>query len=109
MIDLRSESLMTFAELVKSIPRRRQNRPIALSTLHRWRQNGIRKVRLETVRVGGSWMTSMEAYHRFIHRVTQCFAPNETPASNTTFNQDYSDVVNAMLLPAKSPRTARRT
>ena len=40
------------------------------STLHRWRLRGIAGVRLETVRVGGRRLCSVEAVRRFVDRVT---------------------------------------
>lgn len=69
-LNVNTERLLTFRALCQRIPRRRAERPVALSTVHRWRAFGIRGVRLEAVRVGGSWLTSEEAFTRFTQRLT---------------------------------------
>jgi Protein of unknown function (DUF1580) len=74
-LDVNVEKLMTFRELTKRIPHRRSNRPLALSTIHRWRANGIRGVRLDAIRIGGSWLTSEEAFARFCQRLTTASNP----------------------------------
>ena len=68
--DLTQETLITFATLAKRQPRRQRGRPVHVSTIHRWRNPGIRGVRLEAVRAGAAWVTSMEAFGRFCRRLT---------------------------------------
>ena len=70
MLDLNNESLIPFVEAAKRLPRRRAGRPTHVATLHRWRSRGLRGVRLEAVRVGGVWHTSVEALNRFFARLT---------------------------------------
>jgi hypothetical protein len=41
------------------LPRKRRDRPVHASTVHRWRHPGVNGVRLEAVRIGGSWCTSL--------------------------------------------------
>lgn len=69
-IDITQEKLVSFHELASSLPRRRQNRPVHVSTIHRWRQRGIGGVRLEAIRVGAAWHTSWESFARFCERLT---------------------------------------
>lgn len=69
-IDPNCEHLITFKELAESLPRRRGDRPIHLSTIHRWRSRGLKGIRLEAIRIGGSWCTSREAFGRFASRLT---------------------------------------
>ena len=69
-IDVSNEQLISFAELAKSLPRRRGDRPVHLATIHRWRSRGLKSIRLEGVRVGGAWHTSREAFRRFTERLT---------------------------------------
>ena len=45
-------------------------RPPGLRTLYRWSAKGIRGVRLETIRVGGSLCTSVQALQRFFDRLS---------------------------------------
>ncbi len=69
-IDVIEENLISFRELAASLPSRRENRPIHISTLHRWRSRGVRGIKLEATRVGGAWCTSWEAFRRFCDRLT---------------------------------------
>lgn len=71
MIDIKHETLITLSEATKFVPRRRRGRKASVSTLYRWAsKSGHRGVRLETLRVGGSLCTSMEAMQRFFERLT---------------------------------------
>lgn len=69
-IDIQNEKLISFAELATSLPSRRKNRPVHVSTIHRWRSSGICGIRLEAIRVGGAWHTTQEAFARFCQRLT---------------------------------------
>jgi hypothetical protein len=77
MIDVNEETLLTFAEVTKSIPGRPH-----VSTLHRWRQKGVRGVKLETLLVGGRRMVSREALERFFTNITAA-AENDAPSART--------------------------
>lgn len=44
---------------------------VSRSTVHRWLTAGIQGIRLEGVRVGGTWYTSIEALRRFLTATTQ--------------------------------------
>jgi hypothetical protein len=50
---------------LKNLPRRRQKRRLHVATCYRWAQVGVRGVRLETIRVGGTLCTSIAALQRF--------------------------------------------
>lgn len=69
--DLTLEKLIPFAELARGLQRRRRGRPAHRSTIHRWRDPGLRGIQLEAVLVGGVWCTSEEAFSRFCDRLTQ--------------------------------------
>lgn len=60
MIDISSETLLTFSEASKRLPGRPH-----VSTLHRWRLRGVRGIKLESCLVGGKRYTSHEAVQRF--------------------------------------------
>lgn len=81
MIDIRREQMITFGRLARSLPRRRMDRPVHPSTVHRWRSKGIRGIRLEAVRIGGAWQTSQEAFERFVAKLT---AAEEGPSPNAS-------------------------
>ena len=62
-IDTELETLLTFDDARTAFP---GDRRLSLATLHRWRLNGVRGVKLETVLIGGLRYTSREAISRFI-------------------------------------------
>lgn len=68
-IEFKSEKLITFRQLTQTLPKR-DGRSVHISTIHRWRSRGSKGVRLEAIRVGGSWLTSHEAFQRFCDRLT---------------------------------------
>ena len=63
-IDVQSETLISFSDARSAFPG--IVRRLSLATLHRWRLNGVRGVKLETVLIGGLRYTSREAIARFI-------------------------------------------
>jgi hypothetical protein len=83
MIDVEQEQLVSFSALAKSLPRRRRDRPVHVSTIHRWRRPGLRGVRLEAIRVGGAWHTTREAFARFCERLTAAETGNCTSVLST--------------------------
>ena len=62
-IDTALETLLTFADARTAFP---GDRRLSLATMHRWRERGVRGVRLETLLIGGHRYTSREAIDRFI-------------------------------------------
>jgi hypothetical protein len=69
-MNVNSEHILTLSQLAKRLPRRRAGRPVHPATIHRWREPGVRNIRLECVRIGGIWHTSLEAYRRWVDRLT---------------------------------------
>jgi hypothetical protein len=70
-IDLASESLISFAQAARLFPPFRAGRGVSPSTVWRWQRVGVRlsngrRIRLDAVRCGGRWLTSLEAVQRFI-------------------------------------------
>ncbi|WP_390884436.1 DUF1580 domain-containing protein [Humisphaera borealis] len=61
-----------------------RGRRLSCATLYRWINNGLRGVKLETVLIGGSRCTSVEACERFIG-ATQGGSP--APAACRTASQ----------------------
>ena len=70
MIDVNAEHILTLSQLARRLPCRRMQRPVWPATLHRWRHSGLGGVRLECVKIGGIWHTSLEAYQRWVERLT---------------------------------------
>lgn len=78
MIDPAIEEMIPFQQASRRIP----GNP-SLCALHRWRLNGVRGARLETLLVGGTRFTSSEAISRFI-AAQNC---DESPALTLTPKQ----------------------
>ena len=70
MIDYQTETVVTFQKACERLPRRRAGKSAHPNTLHRWATEGIRGKRLETIRVGGTRCTSLEALQRFFDALT---------------------------------------
>jgi hypothetical protein len=67
MIDIQKEELLTLAMASRQslLPKRRNGKRPHVATLYRWAQRGVRGVRLETIRVGGTLCTTVSAIQRF--------------------------------------------
>jgi hypothetical protein len=66
-----AEEIRTITSATKLLPARRGDRPVHSSCLFRWAKHGLRGVRLETIRVGGTLCTSREALERFFARLAE--------------------------------------
>jgi hypothetical protein len=77
------ETKLGLAAAARRFPPLRAERPRHPATLTRWIQRGIlgpggQRVRLEAVRAGGSWITSIEAIERFMATLSARSADDET-------------------------------
>jgi hypothetical protein len=70
MINLETERILSLAEAARMRPLGRDGRPTHPGTVRRWIKDGVRSVKLEGIRVGGSLFTSLEALQRFAERLT---------------------------------------
>lgn len=82
--NLLTERLIGLAEAARLFPAYRQGRPVSPVTPWRWATKGVRRsdgatVRLEAVRVGGRWLTTVEAVERFIQNQTPILATITPP------------------------------
>jgi hypothetical protein len=68
-IDALQEELLTLAQAARHA-RPKGQRPAAPCTIWRWAKRGISSVRLETIYMGGTRYTSVEALQRFFDAVT---------------------------------------
>lgn len=81
MIDIQAEQVFALSEGPNRLEvERRGGKRIHRATFFRWARNGIRGVRLETIRVGGSLCTSAEALARFFARLSDESPGQGTPA-----------------------------
>ena len=70
MIDIETEQLVPIRQVPRLLPPRPSGRRVHISAVYRWMSRGIRGVVLESVKVGGSTYTSMEALQRFADRLS---------------------------------------
>ncbi len=95
MINLVNEHRIGLHEGTKLYPSFREGRPTHVSTLLRHITRGVRLsngeiVRLEGARLGGRWVTSVEAVQRFMERLTAAAirqSPDEKSATSISMNE----------------------
>lgn len=79
MIDSTQETVLSLAHATNHIPRRRAGRKTHVSTLFRWTTAGCRGIVLESIQVGGTRCTSLEALQRFFERLSSPQCGHGTP------------------------------
>jgi len=72
--DLLSENRVSMTQLARQMG-------VTIPTIWRWRQRGIRGIKLETFLIGGRRFTTTEAHRRFVEATT---AAADGPARPTT-------------------------
>ena len=90
MIDASTENLIPFQQAGRRIP----GNP-SVCALHRWRLNGVRGAKLETLLCGGTRFTSVEAISRFI--ASQNRDEPSTPALTASQRQRQAQTANRLL------------
>ena len=69
MIDWNKEEMLSLSQAAARIPQLR-GKPVAQSTVWRWARHGRRGTRLETIIVGGTECTSIQALQRFFETLS---------------------------------------
>jgi len=82
MIQHDKETLISFADAAKRLPRSPSGRPVHAKTVARWALRGIRGIKLESICPGGRRVTSVEACQRFFEALVH--ATNESPRRRTS-------------------------
>jgi hypothetical protein len=59
-----------------------------VSTIHHWRQRGLSGVRLTAARCGAIWVTTWEAYQRFVDALTAVNSDGSDPATVCPSTED---------------------
>ncbi len=93
---LRDETVITFAEAARSLPPL-NGRHVHTSTLWRWARRGCRGVKLEVRRLGGRFVTSIEALDRFGEALAAIDLPQraEPPSKSPTDRQREKSIEQA--------------
>jgi hypothetical protein len=71
MIDIGSETLLTFSQAAAEQPCRRQGKRVSTVTLRRWATRGSGGIILETLQTPSGRVTSREAIARFFLALTE--------------------------------------
>lgn len=75
-IDVFNEKVVSLSQATRLLPKPTRGSKTNVSTLYRWAQAGLRShdghvVWLETIKVGGTTCTSLEALQRFFERLSR--------------------------------------
>ena len=84
---LLGETTIYLVDVPSHLPTSPNGRRTHHSTCLRWVLRGIRGVKLEAVRLGGRWVTSIEALGRFGNRVTATTAPTAPVPSSSAIDR----------------------
>src|SRR5262249_48650245 len=81
VIDIAKETLITIRAAGKLLPPSRLKKPVSPGCVMRWVHRGAKtpngRVYLEALRIGGKWVTSVEALQRFAEAQTPSFSDAE--------------------------------
>ncbi|WKZ57702.1 MAG: DUF1580 domain-containing protein [Bdellovibrionota bacterium] len=77
------ERLVPLRDVPRLLPVRPNGRRTHLSVIYRWTSSGVAGVVLESIRIGGSTYTSVEALQRFAERLSSRNRAAEIPPSTT--------------------------
>ena len=69
MIDVKFETFVSFKVASERLPRRRAWKRPHPATLYRWAKDGLHGIKLETIQIGGTLCTSLEALQRFFEKL----------------------------------------
>jgi hypothetical protein len=83
-MNTQSETLRPFVEAAGRLPSLRAGKAVHPATLWRWTTRGVRKrggglVKLESLKVGGTYCTSDEALERFFRALSTDLVPSSNP------------------------------
>ncbi len=87
MIDLVTESVLSLTEAAKRLPQRRMGKRPHIATLYRWATRGLQGTTLETIQVGGTKCTSVEALQRFCNSLSAGDSRENPPSTVTQQRQ----------------------
>jgi hypothetical protein len=71
MIDSELGSYFAISEVPNRIPKTSRGRRVSIATVVRWSTKGLKGIKLETIRIGGTRCTCDDALRRFFERISQ--------------------------------------
>ncbi len=84
MIEISSETLIPIREAPRHLPPRPNGKRVHISACYRWISRGVRGIILESIRIGGTTYTSIEALQRFADRLSERDPTLPSSAHSTT-------------------------
>lgn len=106
MIDTAVENLIPLRDVPRCLPPRPNGKRLHISAVYRWALRGMKNIRLETVKIGGTTYTSREAIQRFSERLSGAEPPQFiNPVSRT--RQQQLDQANLAVSRALGPDRPR--
>lgn len=100
MVDLAHENVISLADAPSHLPDRRGGKRPHISCIYRWTTRGIRGVVLESLQVGGTKCTSVEALQRFFERLSAGPTGGPQPVRTAKQRQRASQKANDELAAA---------
>jgi hypothetical protein len=94
-INLSRETPVSYRDAIRRILPTKEGKGLHIGTLHRWRIQGLRGTRLESIKIGGQWYTSLEALQRFFDAVSHGGHAGET--SSTTERDNSSAQISSAM------------
>ena len=79
VIDIATEQLVPMRDIPAMLPSRPGGRKLHLSVPYRWASSGVRGVRLEVIRIGGTTFSSVQAIQRFGEKLSELPAMHTAP------------------------------
>lgn len=96
MIDPDTEEILAMPDAARFVQRRFGGRKPSMNTLWRWSVRGLRGVNLETMKRGGTRVTSEEAILRFFDRLAMGGDGSVPAESNPRPSPNFSGVLDRM-------------
>ncbi|MBN2562331.1 MAG: DUF1580 domain-containing protein [Phycisphaerae bacterium] len=98
MIDIGAETLIPIREVPRHLPPRPNGKRVHMSACYRWIKRGVRGVRLDSIKIGGSTYTSTEALQRFADHLSSGWGeePKAVPAQTLTRQRQIDKASNRL-------------
>lgn len=80
MIELAQEQLIPIRDVPRHVPARPNGKKVHISACYRWVSRGVKGVRLDAIRIGGTTYTSLEALQRFADQLSTPLTPGTADA-----------------------------
>lgn len=98
MIDRESENLLTLPQAAQTLPGRKAGKAASSQTLWRWSKVGCKGIVLETIAIGGTAFTSLEALDRFFEAIEAARGKKRPPRETSRRRRLREDAMEAKAI-----------